>query len=69
MVGLYMATFFSLGLKQLQINLIEYFRIYFKTMQPKPGRFIDPLSDFGFKHLFGNEPNQGYIDRFPEPVI
>ena len=30
-------------------------------MHPKPGRFIDPLSDFGFKHLFGNEPNKDIL--------
>jgi len=33
-------------------------------MQPKPGRFIDPLSDFGFKHLFGNEPNKDILIEF-----
>jgi predicted transposase/invertase (TIGR01784 family) len=33
-------------------------------MQPKPGRFIDPLSDFGFKHLFGNEPNKDILIDF-----
>lgn len=31
---------------------------------PKPGRFIDPLSDFGFKHLFGNEPNKDILINF-----
>ncbi len=33
-------------------------------MYPKPGRFIDPLSDFGFKHLFGNEPNKDILIDF-----
>jgi len=33
-------------------------------VQPKPGRFIDPLSDFGFKHLFGNEPNKDVLIDF-----
>jgi len=33
-------------------------------MNPKPGRFIDPLSDFGFKHLFGNEPNKDILIDF-----
>jgi predicted transposase/invertase (TIGR01784 family) len=33
-------------------------------MQPKPGRFIDPLSDFGFKRLFGNEPNKDILIDF-----
>jgi len=33
-------------------------------MQPKPGRFIDPLSDFGFKRLFGNEPNKDILISF-----
>jgi len=25
---------------------------------PKPGKFIDPLSDFGFRHYFVSEPNK-----------
>ena len=33
-------------------------------MHPKPGRFIDPLSDFGFKHLFGNEPKKDILIDF-----
>jgi len=33
-------------------------------MQPKPGRFIDPLSDFGFKRLFGSEPNKDILIDF-----
>lgn len=27
-------------------------------MTEKIGRYIDPLTDFGFKHLFGSEPNK-----------
>jgi len=33
-------------------------------MIPNAGRFIDPLSDFGFKHLFGNEPNKDILIDF-----
>ncbi|OKS86042.1 Rpn family recombination-promoting nuclease/putative transposase [Mucilaginibacter polytrichastri] len=33
-------------------------------MEHKIGRFIDPLSDFGFKHLFGNEPNKDILIDF-----
>ncbi|HAL82530.1 MAG TPA: hypothetical protein DCO83_10080 [Mucilaginibacter sp.] len=33
-------------------------------MEQKVGRFIDPLSDFGFKHLFGNEPNKDILIDF-----
>ena len=33
-------------------------------MQPKPDRFIDPLSDFDFKYLFGNEPNKDILIDF-----
>src|ERR1035437_4460530 len=33
-------------------------------MKYKIGRFIDPLSDFGFKHLFGNEPNKDILIDF-----
>ncbi len=31
---------------------------------PTPGRFIDPLTDFGFKRLFGNEPNKEILIDF-----
>jgi predicted transposase/invertase (TIGR01784 family) len=30
----------------------------------KPGRFLDPLTDFGFKHLFGSEPNKDVLIAF-----
>jgi predicted transposase/invertase (TIGR01784 family) len=33
-------------------------------MHPEAGRFIDPLSDFGFKRLFGNEPNKDILIDF-----
>jgi predicted transposase/invertase (TIGR01784 family) len=33
-------------------------------MEPKVGRFIDPLSDFGFKRLFGSEPNKDILIDF-----
>ena len=31
---------------------------------PTPGRYIDPLTDFGFKRLFGNEPNKEILIDF-----
>lgn len=31
---------------------------------PQPARFIDPLSDFGFKKLFGSEPNKEILIDF-----
>ncbi|WP_158796527.1 Rpn family recombination-promoting nuclease/putative transposase [Pedobacter sp. L105] len=33
-------------------------------MKQLASRFIDPLSDFGFKHLFGNEPNKDILINF-----
>src|SRR5882757_5220058 len=33
-------------------------------MEPKLGRFIDPLSDFSFKRLFGSEPNKDILIHF-----
>ena len=32
--------------------------------KPKVGIFIDPLTDFGFKHLFGNEPTKELLIDF-----
>jgi PD-(D/E)XK nuclease-like transposase len=36
--------------------------------KPQPlvhiGRYIDPLSDFGFKLLFGSEPNKDLLISF-----
>lgn len=31
---------------------------------PSIGRFIDPLSDFGFKRIFGSEPNKDLLISF-----
>lgn len=31
---------------------------------PKIGRFIDPLTDWGFRHLFGQEPNKEILIAF-----
>jgi predicted transposase/invertase (TIGR01784 family) len=31
---------------------------------PKPGRYLDPLTDFGFKHIFGSEPNKEILIAF-----
>ena len=33
-------------------------------MKQLASRFIDPFSDFGFKHLFGNEPNKDILINF-----
>ncbi|WP_134087976.1 Rpn family recombination-promoting nuclease/putative transposase [Olivibacter sp. XZL3] len=30
----------------------------------KPGKFVDPLSDFGFRHYFGSEPNKEILIEF-----
>ncbi|MCE7060710.1 Rpn family recombination-promoting nuclease/putative transposase [Dyadobacter sp. CY343] len=30
----------------------------------KPGRFIDPFTDFGFKRIFGSEPNKDLLIDF-----
>jgi len=32
--------------------------------QEKPTRYLDPLSDFGFKHLFGNEGHKEIMIAF-----
>lgn len=32
--------------------------------KPKIGTFIDPLTDFGFKHLFGSEPSKELLIDF-----
>ena len=34
------------------------------TKTPKIGRFIDPLTDWGFRHLFGQEPNKEILIAF-----
>ena len=33
-------------------------------MQRTPGRYIDPPTDWSFKHLFGNEPNKEILIEF-----
>ena len=32
--------------------------------EPKIGKFIDPLTDWGFRHLFGQEPNKKILKEF-----
>lgn len=34
------------------------------TNQPPVGRFIDPFTDFSFKHIFGSEPNKDILIDF-----
>ncbi len=38
-------------------------------MSEKTNRYIDPLSDFGFKHLFGGEPNKDIMIDFLNAVF
>ena len=35
-----------------------------KNTTPPIGRFIDPLTDFGFKRIFGSEPNKDLLIAF-----
>lgn len=35
-----------------------------RNTQPPIGRFIDPLTDFGFKRIFGSEPNKDLLIAF-----
>ncbi|MFC6100310.1 Rpn family recombination-promoting nuclease/putative transposase [Olivibacter domesticus] len=35
-----------------------------KETYPQPGKFIDPLSDYGFRHYFGSEPNKEILIEF-----
>ncbi|MGK6353021.1 Rpn family recombination-promoting nuclease/putative transposase [Parapedobacter sp. DT-150] len=35
-----------------------------KLQQPTLGKFIDPLTDWGFRHLFGQEPNKDILIEF-----
>jgi hypothetical protein len=35
-----------------------------KNTPPPIGRFIDPLTDFGFKRIFGSEPNKDLLIAF-----
>lgn len=34
------------------------------TKMASMGRFIDPLTDFGFKRIFGSEPNKELLIAF-----
>jgi len=34
------------------------------TTYPQAGKFIDPLSDWGFRHYFGSEPNKEILIEF-----
>lgn len=34
------------------------------SQQPIIGKFIDPLTDWGFRHLFGQEPNKEILQEF-----
>ncbi|WP_257667923.1 Rpn family recombination-promoting nuclease/putative transposase [Parapedobacter tibetensis] len=35
-----------------------------ESKQPTIGKFIDPLTDWGFRHLFGQEPNKEILKEF-----
>ncbi len=35
-----------------------------KNTMPPIGRYIDPLTDFGFKRIFGSEPNKYLLIAF-----
>ena len=37
--------------------------------KPKMGKFIDPLTDFGFKHLFGSEPSKELLIDFLNEIF
>lgn len=39
------------------------------TTSPAIQRFIDPLTDFGFKHLLGAEPNKEIIIEFLNTIF
>lgn len=36
---------------------------------PRPGRFIDPFTDFGFKRIFGSEPNKDLLIDFLNALL
>ena len=42
-----------------------------KQLMPKPkiGKFINPLTDFGFKHLFGREPGKELLIDFLNQIF
>ena len=33
------------------------------------GKFINPFTDFGFKHIFGREMDQGHTNRVPDDLL
>jgi hypothetical protein len=35
-----------------------------KELAVRIGRYIDPLTDFGFKKIFGSEPNKDLLIAF-----
>lgn len=39
------------------------------TNTPVPGKYIDPLVDFAFKKIFGNEPNKDLLIAFLNEVF
>jgi predicted transposase/invertase (TIGR01784 family) len=40
-----------------------------KTNPPLPGKYIDPLVDFGFKKIFGSDPNKDLLIAFLNEVF
>ena len=40
-----------------------------QTQPPKPTRFIDLLSDYGFKFVFGSEPNKDLLIHFLNEIF
>lgn len=47
-----------------KIKLKFLFFLIANGKEPKIGRFIDPLTDWGFRHLFGQEPNKKILIEF-----
>src|ERR1700719_2439578 len=39
------------------------------TNQPVIGKYIDPLTDFGFKKIFGSDPNKDLLIAFLNEVF
>lgn len=40
-----------------------------KAVPPTATKYIDPLTDFGFKRLFGTDPNKGFLIAFLNSVF
>ena len=40
-----------------------------RNTAPTIGRFIDPLTDFGFKRIFGSEPNKDVLMAFLNELL